>query len=173
MKSYIKKGTLLCLSTIIIILIFITGCQQQKDYSKELQPLTDKYVEVWNGGNPDSLDAIMSKDFVYHSNSSPDANGIEGIKKVIASFRTAYPDAKLVREEVIFSENKAAARWAITGTNTGPGEIPPTGKSVSIWGESIIHYENGKITEEWVAFDNQSMMEQLGYTMIPPSEKKK
>ena len=161
------------IAVIIIAFIFVAGCQQQKDYSKEYKPLADKYVDVWNGGNPDSLDAIMSKDFVYNSNSMPAVKGLEGIKKVIASFRTAFPDAKLVTQEVIFSENEGAARWTLTGTNTGPGEMPPTGKSFSIWGESIMHFANGKITEEWVAYDNQSMMEQLGYTVTPPSDKKK
>ena len=171
MNKLIKKGALLSLAAIFIAFIFVSGCQQQKEYSKELKPVGDKYVEVWNGGNPDNLDAIMSKDFVYHSNSNPPVNGIEGIKKVIASFRSAFPDQKLVLKEEIFSENKVAVRWVYTGTNTGPGEMPPTGKSVTVWGESIIHFANGKITEEWVAFDNQSMMEQLGYTMTPPSEK--
>jgi len=60
----------------------------------------------------------------------------------------------------------------LTGTNTGSGEMPPTGKSVKIWGISIIHLADGKITEEWAGFDNQSFMEQLGFTMTPPSEKK-
>jgi predicted ester cyclase len=50
--------------------------------------------------------------------------------------------------------------------------MPPTGKSVKIWGISIIHLADGKITEEWAGFDNQSFMEQLGFTMTPPSEKK-
>ena len=173
MNTLIKRGTLPGLAAIFIGFIFLAGCQQQKDYTKEYKPLGDKYVEVWNGENPDNLDAIMSKDFVYHANSNPTVNGIEGIKEVIASFRSAFPDAKLVVDDEIFSENKAAARWVYTGTNTGPGEMPPTGKSVRIWGISYFRFENGKIAEEWVAFDNQSMLEQLGYTMNPPSEKKK
>ena len=70
--------------TFAIILAFIafSGCQQQKDYSKELKPVIDKYHEVWNGENPDQLNVIMDSDFVYHSNQAPDAKGIEGIKKI-------------------------------------------------------------------------------------------
>jgi steroid delta-isomerase-like uncharacterized protein len=156
-----------------LTLAFFGGCQQQKpDPSQELKPIVDKYHEVWNGGNPDELNAIMNSDFVYHSNKAPDAKGIEGIKKVISSLRSAFPDVKLEIKDVLYSENKEASRWVLAGTNTGPGEMPPTGKSVKVWGESIIRFVNGKISEEWVAFDNQSFMEQLGFTMMPPSEEK-
>lgn len=49
--------------------------------------------------------------------------------------------------------------------------MPPTGKSVKIWDASIIYIAKGKITEEWVAFDNKTLMEQLGFLMILPKEK--
>ena len=169
-NTNLKAGALFLLITVF----FTTGCQQQKpDPSKELKPIVDKYHEVWNGGNPAQLDAVINSDFVYHSNQAPDVKGIEGIKKLISSLRTAYPDLKLVIEDTLFSENKEASRWILTGTNTGSGEMPPTGKSIKVWGESIIHFVNDKISEEWVAFDNQSLMEQLGFTMTPPAAPKK
>ena len=173
MKQLTKK--ILKTSSLFLFVVFIVlfGCQPQKpDPSQELKPIVDKYHEVWNGGNPDELDTIINSDFVYHSNQAPEVKGTEGIKKVISSLRTAYPDLKLVIEDVLYSEDKEASRWVLTGTNTGPGEISPTGKSIRVWGESIIHFVDGKITEEWVAFDNQSLMEQLGFTMTPPKSSK-
>jgi len=173
MKSLIKKILFLNLSTLIAF-IFIAGCQQQKpDASQELKPIVDKYIEAWNNGNFDSFNAIFDSNFVHHENQSPDIKGIEGIKKLISGFRTAYPDGKLVLEDEVYSENKSAGRWVFTGTNTGPSEMPPTGKSVSFWGVSILHFTNGKITEEWAVFDTQSLMKQLGYTMIPMTTDKK
>ena len=155
---------------LILVFIVIPGCQQQKpDPSQELKPIIDKYAEVWNTGNVSDLDAIMNSDYTYHSNKLPAVNGIDGMKKVIISFRTAYPDLKLIVEDELFSENAVAGRWHITGTNTGTGEMPPTGKSVDFWGIAIIHIADGKLKEEWTAYDNQSLMEQLGYTLTPPS----
>lgn len=171
-NTILKTGSLF----LLIALIFTAGCQQQKpDATQRLKPLTDKYVEVWNTGNLDELDAIMDSNYTYHANNLPDVHGIDGLKKVITSFRTAYPDFKLVLEDELFSENKAAGRWHITGTNTGAGEMPPTGKSVDFWGISILHVADGKLKEEWASYDNQSLMEQLGFTMMPPAtpEKKK
>jgi steroid delta-isomerase-like uncharacterized protein len=173
MKSLIKKVLFLNLSVLITI-VFFSGCQQQKpDASKELKPIVDKYIEAWNNGNFDSFNAIFDANYVHHENQSPEIKGIEGIEKLISGFRTAYPDGKLVLEEEVYSENKGVGRWVYTGTNTGPGEMPPTGKPVSIWGVSILHFANGKITEEWASFDTQSLMKQLGFTMMPMSAIKK
>jgi predicted ester cyclase len=91
---------------------------------------------------------------------------------MITGMRTAYPDLKVVSNEEIYTENKFAGRWTFTGTNTGPGEMPPTGKSVTVWGINIIHFKDGKIVEEWDAFDNLPFIEQLGFSMMPPSEVK-
>jgi steroid delta-isomerase-like uncharacterized protein len=168
LQTILKAGSLL----LVIAVVMTTGCQQKLDPSQTLKPLVDKYVEVWNGGNLEKLDAIVASNYVYHSNQSADVNGIDGLKKVISGFRTAYPDLKLVVDDGVYAENASAGRWTLTGTNTGAGEMPATGKSVKIWGISILHFANGKITEEWVGFDNQSLMEQLGYTMTPPSRSK-
>ncbi len=148
----------------LIAIIFSSGCQQQKpDASEELKPLADKFVEVWNNGNYDELDAIFDPGFVRIVNQIP------GMKKVMSGFRTAFPDLLLTIDNAIYAENSAAIRWAFSGTNTGPGEMPSTGKSVSAWGISILHFANGKLTEEIVAYDNQSFMEQLGFVLVPPS----
>jgi len=173
MKSLIRKVLYLNLS-VLIIFVFITGCQQQKpDASQELKPVVDKYIEAWNNGNFDSFNAIFDSNFVHHENQSPEIKGIEGIEKLISGFRAAYPDGKLVLEEEVYSENKAVGRWVYTGTNTGPGQMPPTGKSVNFWGVSILHFANGKITEEWASFDTQSLMKQLGFTMMPTTSVEK
>jgi predicted ester cyclase len=168
MQTNLKVGSLF----LMMVVLMSSGCQQQPDASKTLKPLAAKYVGVWNSGNMKDLDAIIDPHFVRHVNLQPDVEGVDGIKKVISGFRTAYPDLNIVLNDELYSENKSAGRWTLTGTNTGPGQMSPTGKSVKLWGTSLLHYANGKLTEEWVGFDNQSLMEQLGYAMTLPSETK-
>ena len=161
---------------LIIALIFTIGCQQPKpDPSVELKPIIDKYVEIWNNGNVDELNSIFDPNFVRNQNNLPEVDGIDGLKNLIIANRTAYPDLKITadNDNMVYGENMAAGRWIFTGTNTGPGEMPPTGKSVKFWGISIFHFANGKITTELVANDNQSLMEQLGFTMMPSAQMKK
>jgi predicted ester cyclase len=61
--------------------------------------------------------------------------------------------------------------WSLTGTNTGKGPMRPTGKSIKIWGTSVFHFANGKITGEWIAFDNLSILSQLSAKTKTSSKK--
>jgi predicted ester cyclase len=168
MKLPLERSLFLKASVLTAIILFTAGCQQQKDHSKEIDPIVDKYVEVWNTGNVDELDAVIDTNFVRHAESTS-TEGLDNLKKLITGTRTAFPDLDLVLNDKIYSENRFAAHFSFTATNTGPGQMPPTGKSVEVWGVVIAHFANGKATEEWVGYDNQSFWEQLGFTMIPPS----
>jgi predicted ester cyclase len=60
--------------------------------------------------------------------------------------------------------------WTGSGTNTGEGNgLPATGKSGRLRGLTIWRIVNGKITEEWSAFDRLSMMQKLG--LLPEAGK--
>jgi len=166
-NTSLKAGSLF----IIFVLILATGCQQQKpDASKELKPIVDKFIEVWNNGNFETLDALLDPGVVRTVNHIPDVEGIAGMKEVMNGFRTAFPDVKLAIDNEIYADNLAAFRWTFSGTNTGPGQMSPTGKSVNIWGITILHFANGKLTKEIVSYDDKVFMEQLGFTMAPPPE---
>jgi ketosteroid isomerase-like protein len=158
-NTFLKASSLFLVMTFFIF----SGCQQQKDYSKELKPLFDKYYEVWKGGNVDELDAIFSPDYVRHSDEGSSAKSLDELKKVITEFKDTFSDIEVLSEEEIYTENKIAGRWSVSATHTA------TGKSIKQWGVNIIHFKDGKIVEEWDAFDNLSFIEQLGYTITPPS----
>ena len=169
-NTILKAGSLF----LLIAVVFTAVCQQQKsDPSVELKPVVDQFINIWNDGNLEDLDAIIDPSFVRTENEAPEVSGLEGLKKVMTGYRTAYPDIKIVSEEEIYAENKATVRWRFTGTNSGPGEIPPTGIKVEFWGETILHFSNGKLTAEIVAFDQRPVLEQLGYTITPPVFDKK
>jgi len=169
MKS-LKNVLFVNLFALMLAIVFFAGCQQTKqDPSVDLKPILDRGVAVWNNENLVEVDALWDSNVVRTANLLPEVKGIDGIKKVITAFRTAYPDLKLTIDEEIYAENKVTIRWLLTGTNTGEGEMPPTGKQINIWGISIVHFANGKLTREFVAFDNQAIMDQLGYSMMPPT----
>lgn len=168
MKSLIQS-----VLVILVLTILASGQERSSQSPQGMKSIVDTYAEVWNKGDLSKLDAIMDANYVFYANNTPEVKGIEERKKMLSSFRTAYPDMKLAVEDEVYSENAVAVRWRITGTNTGPGETPPTGKSVDFWGIAILRIANGKLIEEHTAYDNQSIMEQLGYTMTAPSSEKK
>ena len=53
-------------------------------------------------------------------------------------------------------------RWTQTGTNTGPGDFPPTGNSMNITGVCYAKIRDGKMIEEHGYFDVLDLMQQLG-----------
>jgi steroid delta-isomerase-like uncharacterized protein len=129
----------------------------------------DALLAAWNEGDLDGLDAAASSDTVRRAPASTDsdANNLAELKQVITDFRTAYPDAHVHLEEITYDGDRSYARWTFTGTNTGPGDHPPTGKSVSVPGASFGRYADGKMTEELVYFDALDMMAQLGLIDMP------
>ena len=93
---------------------------------------------------------------------------------VIQYFRmllTAFPDLRMVPEDVMASGDKAVARALVTGTHKGPfAGIPATGKRVEVKLIDIIRFgDDGKAREHWGVVDQFAMMQQLGAIPTGPS----
>jgi len=129
----------------------------------------DALIAGWNEGNFDGMNDFLTEDTVRKAPASlnSDANSLAELKQVITDFRTTFPDAKVTITHVTFQGNRSFAQWTFEGTNTGPGDFPPTGKSVNIQGASHAQYADGKMTEELVFFDAMDMMAQLGLVPDP------
>ena len=157
----------------LIAFSFLAGasCQQKTDSDKEMKALADKSIEVWNGGSLSLFDEILSSEYVYHGNDAIDIIGIDASKERVTSIRTSFPDFKVTLNELIITGDKGVVRWTMTGTNTGPfGELPPTGKKISVSGVNISHVVDGKISENWQFYNQALFYTQLGFTLTPPEE---
>ena len=121
-------------------------------------------IAAWNHGDLSGLDAWLDRDTVRIAPAALNSNAdnLAELKQVISDFRVAFPDAKVTLEEVFFQEDRSFVRWTFEGTNTGPGNFPPTGKSVRIEGTSLARYAEGKLVEERVYFDALDMLTQVG-----------
>jgi steroid delta-isomerase-like uncharacterized protein len=156
--------------TILFPLFFLTVCQTV-DVSREYKPLLKVYLDAWNNGNLDGLNAVVSPDFELRmSPSFKPMSGIDSLKKEIMYWRTAYPDFHITVDEEIYCVGRVAVRWTINATNTGQGRYPPTGKKVVVPGMSIFHISGGKIIDEWIAGNNLAWFAQMGYKILPPDE---
>ena len=59
-------------------------------------------------------------------------------------------------------------RWTYHATHTGDlSGLPPTGKRITMSGLELFRLEGGKIAECWLAYDNLSLMQQLGIIPTP------
>jgi predicted ester cyclase len=138
--------------------------------------------DLWNQGNLDVIDEIYATDYVRHDPISPGISGSDGVKQLIAAYRTAFPDIHFTTDDLVAEGDLVASRWTSTGTQTGDlmldPMIPATGVQGTSTGISIYRVVNGKIVEEWAEWDSLGMMEQLGvmpqtrgdYSWEAPSE---
>jgi steroid delta-isomerase-like uncharacterized protein len=131
--------------------------------SEENKNLARRSWEIVNQRNPDLIEEIYPPDFVWHEPDG-DLRGYEQAKQFVSTFFAALPDINLTVEDVLAEGNKAVSRWTIRGTHQGETEEfgPPTGRQMELKGITIHRIEDGKIVEEWEAYDNLSVLQQLG-----------
>lgn len=129
----------------------------------------DAYIAAWNDGNLDGLDAYVASNMTrtVPATMNSNASNLTELKQTITDFRTAFPDLHVEIDELLFYDNRSILRWTFTGTNTGPGDHPPTGKAVNVSGASVSRYLDGKLVEEFVYLDALEYFTQLGIIEMP------
>jgi steroid delta-isomerase-like uncharacterized protein len=120
--------------------------------------------EVFNKGNLDAVDEIISPNFTHHDpNTREFTSGPAGYKQFLQGYRKAFPDLHITIEEQIAEGDLVVDRWVGRGTHQGElMGMAATGKQVSITGMTIHRIAEGKIVETWNNFDSLSMVQQLG-----------
>jgi predicted ester cyclase len=161
---------------ILILLVgvgLLIGCQPRdpvQEATAKLKPVVDAYVHAWNTGKLDTLSAICDPQVVAYVGTTSAYRGLDSLKRFITGTRTMYPDFKVTVEEELYVGNHAVTRWIITGTNTVPGDFPPTGKSFKVSGLSLSRFVNGKLAEECMEYDRLYLEQQLGFKLTPPTK---
>src|SRR4030095_793005 len=118
------------------------------------------FEEILSRGRYELAEQLYAKDFVnhgLHSNAS-----LEEDQTALKGWHAAFPDVVIVPEKLIAEDDLVTIYWIARGTNTGTGNgLPATGKKAELAGITIWRIVDGKIKEEWSAFDQLSMMRQL------------
>ena len=151
--------TLIAVTTCLFLLggsVFASSLQEQnKAIAKRA------FEEILSKGRFELASELYAKDFVNHGihrNAS-----LEEDQAALKGWHQAFPDVSIVPEKLIAEDDFVTIFWIARGTNTGTGNgLPATGKKAELAGITIWRIVDGKIKEEWSAFDQLSMMQQLG-----------
>lgn len=132
------------------------------------------FEEVINQGNVETVDTIcmqcVPSFVVIRGVADPPPQGLSGVKELIRTFRTGFPDLHITVEEQIAEGDKVASRVTVRGTHQGEFMgLPATGKRVNISGTSIWRVIDGQLVDESVNWDTMGMMQQLGVIPAPNS----
>lgn len=131
----------------------------------------ESFVEdAWNQGNMEKFKAVSVENYIRNLNGITVAENQNAVESNIKLFLTGFPDGQVTVDQIIQKDNTLFAHWTFIGTNTGIfGESPPTGKKVNVSGHSTIQFnENGKMIQEDVYYNELELLQQLGYTLVPP-----
>src|ERR671914_90636 len=74
------------------------------------------FDEVCNQRNLSIADELFATNHVFHDPQSPTGPGPEGMKQVISTYQTAFPDAHWHVIETISAGNDIVTRWQGSGT---------------------------------------------------------
>ena len=126
-------------------------------------PIYRIFEDAFNRGNLGVVDELLSYDHLAHNAFGGAPNGPQGLKWLIAMFRTAFPDLQCTVEDEISEGDKFAAHWTMRGTHKGlfMGNLP-TGKQMQAHGIIFARFEQGMIVEYWMLIDQFGLLQQLG-----------
>jgi hypothetical protein len=125
--------------------------------------------DVFTNQKWDRLHESHSKDVIVHW---PDGHQTKGIEKHIEDLKAMFvyaPDTRIQEHPVKIAQGEwTSVIGFMEGTFTKPmpiGEgktIAPTGKSYKIIMCTVGHWKNGVMDEEYLFWDNQTYMKQIG-----------
>lgn len=128
------------------------------------------FEEVAGGGHLDRAAELMAADYRHHDPRLPPE--VQGSRDAYIGhfpmYTAAFPDLRTTVDDVVAEGDRAAVRWAITGTHNGAlMGIPPTGKRIDCSGITIQRIAGGKIVEGWTIFDTLGLLQQIGVAPSP------
>jgi ketosteroid isomerase-like protein len=104
----------------------------------EARQCVQKMYDIFNAGEIDRADEVLAPDFYSH----PLKGGVEAVKKSWAATRQAFPDIRVVVEDLLADGDKVASRTRIHGMKAGSGDTQPMIME-------FIRLKDGRIAEIW------------------------
>lgn len=119
------------------------------------------YEQVFNQQRLDLIPDLVTPDYIYHDPESPTL-GPEGVQQMAGGFLAALPDLQFAFDDLIGEGDKVVMRFTVRGTHRGEMMgIAATGTAVTIRGIMISRVVEGRIAEEWEAWDALGLTKQL------------
>ncbi len=139
------------------------GIEKDVAVARYVQGLHD----IWNDKNPAAIRGVYFHGANLHAPGGDTRYGHADIDRFVIGYLASMPDAKLQVHSAFINREaeqplRIAARWSLSGTHTGWGHFgQPTGAPLYVMGLSHAHVCQGRVTNEWVAFDEVSIWKQI------------
>jgi len=138
--------------------------------NEEVIKVTTDQLNAFNAKNWEEWCNTSSENCIYDEIATHrKLEGRDNVLEAMKGWANAFPNVKGTFGNIAVDGNKSTVEITWKGTHTGilktpDGDIPATGKEITIRACQIAKVENGKITTMQNYFDMMTMMTQLGLT---------
>src|SRR4051794_21006205 len=107
--------------------------------------------DLLSAGDVDGFGEMLAEDLVEHEETPGLAPTKAGVLEFFRMYIAAFPDLRMVPEDVVASDDKVVTRARATGTHRGEFMgIAPTGKTVDVQLIDIVRFgDDGLAHEHW------------------------
>lgn len=185
MKKSLDSGSVVsALRLIFLVFALLSGCAKNNpELQAQLKQLMDERAQVethlvrfdsldydvFSGQKWDLLSVSHADDITVYW---PDGHSTTGIQKHIEDLKAMFvyaPDTEIKTHPIRFGSGEwTCVTGVMTGTFSklmpigGGKTIPPTGKKFGIPMCTVGHWKDGRMIEEYLFWDNQTFMRQIG-----------
>src|SRR5438034_10170969 len=126
------------------------------------------FDEVVSQGNLGVVDELCAPAYRLHATlSGPEAIDRDGLRELVTSWRSSFPDGEIALEDVVAEGDLVAARMLERGTHLGSfSGVSPTGRAVAYGSMTFLRVVDDRITEHWGLLDMPSLLEQIGSATV-------
>lgn len=130
------------------------------------------FEELWNKKNYNIAHELVHPDFTAHGAGGQDIKqGPDGVIGMVKAWHAAMPDGRMIMDDIITEGDLSTIRMTWEATHTGQfGEIPASGKRISVTSIGIDRVVDGKITEGWGELNMLGMLQQMGAIPTPDNQ---
>ena len=120
------------------------------------------YHQVWNRADEAEAWKILSPAFRFRASLGPELRGPGGFVAYLRSVRAALENFTCTIEELVATEDRAAARMRFSGKHRGKMfGVEASGRDIVWDGAAFFKVSDGAIAELWVLGDVEAVRRQL------------
>lgn len=127
----------------------------------------ERRTDTFNAHDVDGFAEVLADDVVFQAPGGMRGEGKPACAEFYGGWHGAFPDAHVEIHKVHFLDDIAVEEGTFGGTHNGvlhtpTGDIPPTGRTVSLDYIQVLRFRDGNHVSFNLMFDRLLMLEQLG-----------
>ena len=132
----------------------------------------ERGTDTFNAHDLDGFAAVLAENVTFEAPGGMRGEGKQACVAFFGSWFGAFPDARVDVHDLHIADDVAVEEGTFTGTHNGvlhipSGDIPPTGRAVSLDYVHVLRFRDGKHVSFNLTFDRLLMLEQLGLIPAP------